>query len=108
MVIKNGLVYQENKTFLKKDLYILNGIIVDKEFYTDHQNIANTISEIANCKWIVSYDNVPFITSLYSNYRQQCFELNYSASNSGKGKEIMVFCDGIFIPKHKLFNHSTK
>ena len=32
MVIKNGLVYQENKTFLKKDLYILNGIIVDKEF----------------------------------------------------------------------------
>lgn len=41
MVIKNGLVYQENKTFLKKDLYILNGIIVDKEFYTDHQNIDN-------------------------------------------------------------------
>ena len=75
---------------------------------TDHQNIANTISEIANCKWIVSYDNVPFITSLYSKYRQQCFELNYSASNSGKGKEIMVFCDGIVIPKHKLFNHSTK
>ena len=72
------------------------------------QNIANTISEIANCKWIVSYDNVPFITSLYSKYRQQCFELNYSASNSGKGKEIMVFCDGIVIPKHKLFNHSTK
>ena len=30
------------------------------------------------------------------------------ASNSGKGKEIMVFCDGIVIPKHKLFNHSTK
>ena len=23
------------------------------------------------------HDNVPFITSLYSKYRQQCFELNY-------------------------------
>ena len=35
-------------------------------------------------------------------------ELNYSASNSGKGEEIMIFCDDIVIPKHKLFNHSTK
>ena len=26
MIIKDGLVYQEDKTFVKKDLYIENGI----------------------------------------------------------------------------------
>lgn len=29
MIIKNGSVYQEDKTFIKKDLYIENGIIVE-------------------------------------------------------------------------------
>ena len=106
--LKNELPY--NTLFYLDPQYYVKGKGLYLNYYndTDHQNIANTISEIANCKWIVSYDNVPFITSLYSKYRQQCFELNYSASNSGKGKEIMVFCDGIVIPKHKLFNHSTK
>lgn len=106
--LKNELPY--NTLFYLDPPYYVKGKGLYLNYYndTDHQNIANTISEIANCKWIVSYDNVPFITSLYSKYRQQCFELNYSASNSGKGKEIMVFCDGIVIPKHKLFNYSTK
>lgn len=72
----------------------------------DHQKIANVVSEINNYKWIISYDNVPFITNLYSKYRQKIFELNYSASNSGKGEEIMIFCDNIIIPNHKLFNYS--
>lgn len=30
MIIKNGLVFQENKTFQKKDLHIENGIITEK------------------------------------------------------------------------------
>ena len=99
----NTLLYLDPPYYIKgKGLYL--------NYYndTDHQNIANAIGAIVNCKWIVSYDNVPFITNLYSKYRQQCFELNYSASNSGKGEEIMIFCDDIVIPKHKLFNHSTK
>ena len=29
MIIKNGLVYQEDKTFVKKDLYINDGKIVE-------------------------------------------------------------------------------
>ena len=34
---------------------------------------------------------------------EKTFELNYSASNSGKGKEIMIFSDNLVIPSHKLF-----
>ena len=70
----------------------------------DHQDIAKVIDGIQNHIWIISYDNVNFIANLYSKYRQETFELNYSVSNSGKGKEIMIFSDNMVIPNHKLFN----
>ena len=73
----------------------------------DHKNIADTVKNLQSFRWIVSYDNVEFITSLYSNYRQHVFELNYSASNSGKGKEVMIFSNNLTIPNHKLFNDSN-
>lgn len=69
----------------------------------DHRKIARAIKSLNRFKWIISYDNVEFITSLYSDFRQQIFELNYSASNSGKGKEVMFFSNNLIIPKHKLF-----
>ena len=70
---------------------------------TDHQNIAKSISDFKEQKWIISYDNVDFIVDLYSKFRQKTFELNYSASNSGKGKEVMIFSNNLVIPNHKLF-----
>lgn len=69
----------------------------------DHCEIATAIKNLLKFKWIVSYDNVDFITSLYSDLRQKVFELNYSASNSGKGKEVMIFSNNLTIPEHKLF-----
>lgn len=70
----------------------------------DHQTLANVINGIQNHNWIISYDDVNFIADLYSKYRQKNFELNYSASNSGKGKEIMIFSDNLVIPNHKLLH----
>lgn len=100
---RNTLFYLDPPYYIKgKGLYM--------NYYNDndHQDIANVIDEIQDHKWIISYDNVPFITNLYSKYRQQSFELNYSASNSGKGEEIMIFCNNIDIPEHYLFNRNTK
>jgi len=74
----------------------------------DHKEIANAIENLYNCKWIVTYDNVTFIKNLYSKYRIKEFELNYSASNSGKGKEVMIFSDDIIIPKNKIFSKKIK
>ena len=97
-----------NTLFYLDPPYYIKGKGLYMNYYNDqdHQKIANVVSEINNYKWIISYDNVPFITNLYSKYRQKIFELNYSASNSGKGEEIMIFCDNIIIPNHKLFNYS--
>ena len=85
--------------------YYVKGKGLYMNYYNDqdHINIANTIDKVARQKWIISYDNVPFITKLYSKYRKQTFELNYSVSNSGKGEEVMIFCDSITIPVHKMF-----
>ena len=73
-------------------------------YYTDqdHRDIAEAVRNMGGCKWIVSYDNVPFIINLYSKYRRWVFELNYSVCNSGKGQEVMIFGDNIVVPDSKL------
>ncbi len=96
-----------NTLFYLDPPYYVKGKGLYMNYYNDkdHQDIANVINNIGNQKWIISYDNVDFIATLYSRFRQRTFELNYSASNSGKGKEIMIFSDNMSIPKHKLFNN---
>lgn len=101
--LKKELPY--NTLFYLDPPYYIKGKGLYLNYYNDndHQNIANSISDFREHKWIISYDNVDFIANLYSRFRQKTFELNYSASNSGKGKEIMIFSDNLVIPSHKLF-----
>lgn len=51
----------------------------------DHERIRDVISHVYSLRWIVSYDNSPFIKSLYQTFRSQEFYLNYSANNNGIG-----------------------
>ena len=106
LVKKLSMSLPDNTLFYLDPPYYVKGKGLYMNYYNDydHKNIANVISDIKNQKWIISYDNVPFITNLYSRYRQKKFELNYSAINSGKGEEIMIFCNGINIPDNVLFN----
>lgn len=94
----NSIYYFDPPYYVKgKGLYL--NYYIDK----DHEDIANVVRNIRNHKWIVSYDNVPFINNLYSGFKQQEFELNYYAGTVSKGKEVMIFSDNINIPEHKLF-----
>lgn len=96
----------ENSIFYFDPPYYVKGKGLYLNYYNDddHKNIANMISQITNNKWIVTYDSVSFIMELYGKFRQQKFELNYSASNSGKGQEVMIFSDNIKISEHPLFD----
>ena len=58
--------------------------------YNDHAKISKTVGSIKQ-KWIVSYDNVEPIRSLYSEYRQQVFDIRYTARDSRNGTEVMIF-----------------
>lgn len=61
----------------------------------DHRMIATAVASITHGKWIVTYDNHPFIASLYSRYRQKEFSLSYSTTNGKQGEEIMIYSDNL-------------
>jgi len=75
-----------------KDLYL--------NYYNDkdHIFIANEIKKIDYCKWILTYNNIYFISNLYKDFRQIKYMLNYSVSNVRKGEELMIFSNNIYIP----------
>lgn len=61
----------------------------------DHRKIAATVGSISRGKWVVTYDNHPFISELYSHYRQREFSLSYSTTNGKRGEEIMIYSDNL-------------
>lgn len=88
------------KTFCYLDPpYYVKGQDLYLNYYRDedHQDIAEAIKKFKG-KWIISYDAVDFISNLYREYRQKEYYLSYSAGNPSKGKEIMVYSDGLVIP----------
>lgn len=80
--------------------YYNKGQQLYKNFLTpeDHAQIANLIFNNIKCPWIVSYDNVEAIAQLYGDYCTKQFEVNYSAANTGKSSELMIFCENNLCP----------
>lgn len=88
------------KTFCYLDPpYYVKGRDLYLNYYNDddHRAIAKAIKKYKG-KWIISYDAVDFIRELYKDYRQKEYYLSYSAGNPTKGKEIVVYSDGLVIP----------
>lgn len=88
------------KTFCYLDPpYYVKGRDLYLNYYNDddHRDIAKTIKKYKG-KWIISYDAVPFISELYKDFRQKEYYLSYSAGNPTKGKEIIVYSDGLVVP----------
>ena len=86
---KDSLIYLDPPYYVKgQGLY--------RNFYNhdDHIAIRKKLDSVQS-KWIVSYDNCPAIREIYSNYRQDDYELNYSAYYKTKGSEVMIYCDSI-------------
>lgn len=79
--------------------YYVKGRDLYLNYYNDddHRDIAKAIKKYKG-KWIISYDAVPFISELYKNYKQKEYYLSYSAGNPAKGREIMVYSNGLVVP----------
>ncbi len=83
----------ENNAFVYFDPpYYNKGQQLYKNFlmHSDHEKIADLIKKL-NCPWIVSYDDVSDIEEIYAGYLIKKFSVNYSAANSGKSMELMIF-----------------
>lgn len=101
---------RENTLIYLDPPYYVKGIGLYLNYYkdNDHRQIANIMSTLEGYRWLITYDNVPFIASLYQQYRSAVFELNYSASNSGKGQEIMIYSDNLIIPECEIIKKSNR
>lgn len=65
----------------------------------DHAEVAEFLSTLTHRHWIVSYDYVPEICGLYSNYKRIVYEIGYSARQSSpSGREVMFFDHSLRVP----------
>ena len=89
----NTLVYLDPPYYLKgQGLY--------RNFYNhdDHVQIREILDTIEDKPWVVSYDNTPEIEDIYSKYRQQVFDLQYTAQTKRVASEIMIYSNQVIIP----------
>lgn len=100
---EKALVYLDPPYYVKG-----SGLYLNYYKDNDHCLIADTVSSLEGYRWLITYDNVPFISSLYDKYRTAVFELNYSAGNSGKGQEIMIYSDNLIIPECEIIKKIKK
>jgi DNA adenine methylase len=68
-------------------------------YLNSYEHLSKIIQNKIEQKWILSYDGVPEIVSLYSERKHFIYDLQYNASRVYKGKEIFIFCDELTIPK---------
>ncbi len=96
---ENVLIYFDPPYYLKSSTLYMN-------HYNDegHKDISNKIKNIKNVKWIVSYDNVPEIQLLYSDYLQKEFTFKHTAYKSRVGKEVMFFSNNLKLPNIENWN----
>lgn len=88
------LVYCDPPYYVKgRDLYY--------HFYKhdDHEMIAERMQEISEQRWIVSYDNVPPIRQMYTEFRSVTYDIGYSARSTRQGSEVMFFSRDLKMPK---------
>lgn len=69
--------------------------------HEDHVMLANFLRNSANYNWVLSYDSVPEILELYSDFPLYEFILSYTAQDSKKGTELLTHSSGI------SFHHIT-
>lgn len=88
---RNAFVYFDPPYFKKgHELYI--------NFFKpeDHQTLANLIKKI-KIDWMVTYDNVEEVKSIYKDREQKVYELNYSLANKGNNSEIIVLSRDLWL-----------
>jgi len=95
-----GKIKRKNHLLYLDPPYFVKGSKLYKNFYQpeDHKVISNLLRRHRNNKWIVSYDNVPEIQSLYSDFANIEYTLGYSAGTRAVGKEIIFSSDELIMP----------
>ena len=89
----NALIYFDPPYYKKGGCLYLNHYVK-----ADHKLVADSIASLAY-RWVVSYDNVPEIHSLYPQFQSIEYSLKHTAHTSRDGGEILFFHPNVVIPQ---------
>jgi DNA adenine methylase len=90
---KTTFVYADPPYFNKAGSLYMNA------FYDrDHARLAKLLNAAAGGRWVLTYDEVPEVAELYADRRRQPITLSYSARHVTKGREVVVYSDGLVLP----------
>lgn len=80
--------------------YFEKGKALYMDYYSaqDHAALSEFIRTQVKVPWIVSYDSVPEILSMYGFARHRDLRINYSAAKKQTATEVMFFSDSLIIP----------
>ena len=70
----------------------------------DHKEVSDKIKSIQKIRWIVSYDNVPEINSLYLGISKKEYSFKHTVYNSRDGQEVLFFSHNINQPQIENWN----
>lgn len=101
MLSKGALSWPEKTIIYLDPPYYAKGRDLYYNFYKheDHADVAKLIQDtVVKQHWIVSYDNVDAICSLYTQRRRAIYSIGYSAGDTRKGSEVMFFSDNLKVP----------
>jgi len=92
--LDNTLVYLDPPYYVKGAQLYLNHCQPE-----DHALLAEYLKQAANIRWIMTYDNVPQIHELYSDYERIEFKLPYTTSNRRTGSELLIYSNNLIVPR---------
>jgi DNA adenine methylase len=97
-VVKN--LPNHSLTYFDPPYYVKGkGLYENHYLHEDHVVIANRIQTEIQTPWIVSYDNVAPIRTMYNSSKTLSYGITYSAQERYTGDEVMYFSDGLKYPE---------
>ena len=57
----------------------------------DHENLSEFLEKSSFKRWIMTYDDVPYIKNLYATMSMRGFAIQHNAYKSKIGREVMIF-----------------
>lgn len=96
---KNVIFYFDPPYYLKASSLYMN-------YYKEenHKDVSTKIQNIRNIQWIVSYDNVPEIKTLYINCQKKEYSFKHTAYHSRLGQEVLFFSPNLKQPDLEEWN----
>jgi DNA adenine methylase len=89
---KNQFTYLDPPYYIKGSCLYLNHYLQD-----NHEKLANFLNSHNNFYWILTYDNVKQIKTMYRDRKHYDFSFHYHVDIPKLGKEILVLSDKVLL-----------